>query len=543
MRCLTKNAAALIMLTGYDLILSKELRMRSVTTITAVMITTSAIFASTSSAALASTASFDVSTRDTIHPQIMKASQDTDKYEMNRIQKGDLDTHEDIQHIDIITALILFITFISISVSAWNGWIANKINSRFIELEENRLRDEARKRRKKDLEKFTENLFVYRQIIMNTAPVMLDINSDYNSKHEVVIHFDDHEGISTGEREFAYRNFAFVREKDNYNNLLAFSFRGEFEFEKMSIDIHDNFGIGIDSEKWDKLFDAMRKAFEQTLRISPRNRAEDYSKMDSDRIYEIRTKKIGKNKYRGPIPMKSKIDSRMKRAIELTNDVEVKRFLDKISHIDARDERGRTFLHIACKYGHEAAQYEFRRSPVEETKPYVARIISRQQKIIKMLVDAGSDPNARDDMGLRPIHQAANENDIYSIMTLVANGAEVNAGTELDGTTALHIICGKWPCRYNDIKRMLDKGADVNALDSSGETPLHKVLLQAKNGNVSYYYIVDGKKIPNKRLPEINLLIECGANIHHKNATGKSCYDIILEYDDAEIMALVPTAD
>ena len=89
-----------------------------------------------------------------------------------------------------------------------------------------------------------------------------------------------------------------------------------------------------------------------------------------------------------------------------------------------------------------------------------------------MLLEAGVDPNARDEHEFAPLHYAAAfSDDPDAITVLVEAGADVNA-READGWSPLHIAAGLTD-NPDVITRLVELGADLEARDDDGWTPLH----------------------------------------------------------------------
>ena len=112
---------------------------------------------------------------------------------------------------------------------------------------------------------------------------------------------------------------------------------------------------------------------------------------------------------------------------------------------NARDERGETPLPWASELG--------------------------DARIIALLTQAGVNVNARDDRGATPLHGATREGDTAIIRVLVEAGANPDARNDR-GETPLHIASD----RGSDstvIAVLVVAGADVGARDDDGRTPLH----------------------------------------------------------------------
>ena len=99
------------------------------------------------------------------------------------------------------------------------------------------------------------------------------------------------------------------------------------------------------------------------------------------------------------------------------------------------------------------------------------------QRVMKLLVNAGADPNTRDENGKTPLDWAAEMEHQEAVKLLVEMGADPNARNEY-GYTPLH-----WAARNGHqkaVKFLVDAGADPKAKDKNGQTSLH---LAAKKGH------------------------------------------------------------
>jgi len=150
----------------------------------------------------------------------------------------------------------------------------------------------------------------------------------------------------------------------------------------------------------------------------------------------------------------------------------------------------------------------------------------KQPRMMKLLLDAGANPNIQDKWKQTPLimcasdhdwdgfsllmdkkadfnlatphggtalHYAAGHGDLAMVKALVASGADVNRPGEKNGATPLMVACRDWAHSYI-VGPLLAGGADVNARDKDGRTALH--------------HAVD----PLLNIPLVELLLEKGAN-------------------------------
>ncbi len=102
--------------------------------------------------------------------------------------------------------------------------------------------------------------------------------------------------------------------------------------------------------------------------------------------------------------------------------------------------------------------------------------------IVRLLLQAGADPNAPDDNGLTPLHWGSENSNPMVVTHLLDAGADLNA-RDNEGYTALH-----WAAAQSGngrvVKALLDRGADPFAESNDGRTPLHSALRYRADASV-----------------------------------------------------------
>ena len=97
---------------------------------------------------------------------------------------------------------------------------------------------------------------------------------------------------------------------------------------------------------------------------------------------------------------------------------------------------------------------------------------------VELLLRLGADPNARDQAGHTPLYSVGNECSAAGggsvVRALVQAGANVDAHDGVKHSTALHMAARRG--NVDVAEALLDCGADMEARDSKGETPLRRAV-------------------------------------------------------------------
>ncbi|XP_034564357.1 ankyrin repeat domain-containing protein 61-like [Notolabrus celidotus] len=136
---------------------------------------------------------------------------------------------------------------------------------------------------------------------------------------------------------------------------------------------------------------------------------------------------------------------------------------------------------------------------------------------VHILSSYGANVDAVDDSGMTPLHMAAGMLRKDHIVSLIQEGADVNTGVKHSENTPLHLAAMTVAMRtsktLNDdigcISALLEQGAEVNAENKAGMTPLQQAC-----------------SMGNEEL--VDLMLRHGANINKLSTSGENCLFLFL---------------
>ena len=147
--------------------------------------------------------------------------------------------------------------------------------------------------------------------------------------------------------------------------------------------------------------------------------------------------------------------------------------------------------------------------------------------IVAAVVLVGCGPSEAD----RALFKAATEGNIKGIKQLIADGADVNAKNR-DGTTPLQTAAIRGHKEF--LQLLIANGADVNAKNEDGMTPLHCAAI-----GTSLNYLSRGGRygVDHKEIAE--LLISAGADVNAQDEDGETPVDIAIMSNQPQIADLL----
>ena len=117
------------------------------------------------------------------------------------------------------------------------------------------------------------------------------------------------------------------------------------------------------------------------------------------------------------------------------------------SLVSARSADGFTALHYACFFGQEAtgrilveagAPVDLASENAMQVRPLHSAATARSLPLVRLLLEHGADPNARQHGGWAPIHSAAQNGSLDIVELLIEHGADPTLAND-EGVTALQL--------------------------------------------------------------------------------------------------------
>ena len=159
--------------------------------------------------------------------------------------------------------------------------------------------------------------------------------------------------------------------------------------------------------------------------------------------------------------------------------------VNKKIEMDPDGNIGSTPLHLACTYFSEKIIFLLLDNGAicntakndGRTPLHLAALKDKNGTVIRRMINAGADVNAKDKYGWTPLSCASRNGHLDVVIALMGAGADLNAKTN-DGSTLLHFA--SYNGHTDIVTALINIGADINAKATDGDTPL---LLASWNGH------------------------------------------------------------
>ena len=189
--------------------------------------------------------------------------------------------------------------------------------------------------------------------------------------------------------------------------------------------------------------------------------------------------------------------------------------------LDTRNNEDSTPLHVASQCGNASvvrlllehgADIHVRNTTDQTPQHLLLAMCSDEPPdddivAIRFFVDPGADVDAVDHTHTTLLHRASYRGNVKFVHLLLERGANINARNKMGHTPLHRVLFGfdddAGASYFDTIQLLLDHGADVDALDNTQSTPLH---VASENGHTK----------------AIQLLLKYGASVHFQNHVGQT---------------------
>jgi len=156
----------------------------------------------------------------------------------------------------------------------------------------------------------------------------------------------------------------------------------------------------------------------------------------------------------------------------------------------------------------------------------------RNIALLKVLINAGLDLNAKGRCGNTLLYNLSEYSDTEFIKLVLDSGADVNLG-DTHGNTPISCVSARGDSET--LQLLIDYGGEINTKNSMNVTPLYEAIL----GNQASIVLEFGNKEP--KLENIKILIKAGADVNAV-CNNESILDLAYEIEDEEVIKILKDA-
>lgn len=175
--------------------------------------------------------------------------------------------------------------------------------------------------------------------------------------------------------------------------------------------------------------------------------------------------------------------------------------LERGANLEARTKRGGTLLHVAASHNNVPVmtfllkEKGFRVDCTDDGQgtPLFYALSFGHEEATRFLLEQGASVTYRSVRAVTPLHIAAAHGNLANITVLLARGAQADVATD-QGVTPLHLTCS-----LAVAQALIAGGADVNARNKLGRTPIYTAILPTEQGRqfpeLVAYYLKQGAEV------------------------------------------------
>lgn len=191
-------------------------------------------------------------------------------------------------------------------------------------------------------------------------------------------------------------------------------------------------------------------------------------------------------------------------------------------------EEGASALQLAARRGHEeivslllSLHVSYEATSASGATPLHAAAMGGHAEIAAMLIAAGASADATDEHGCTPLHRAARAGRLGVMQRLLRGGASVAARDQEGSTPLLEAAHG---LSFEGLRLLIGAGADLSERDALARTALHRVIIGAADAAQEGSQPV----APASLAALVEFILALGADINALDQAGETPLDLLV---------------